>query len=210
MSLAINLGENPQAIQAFGSSTLRMDEILDGGIVYVKLPSAVTGALTTLGKQWIKVDLSKLAGVPGLSTLESSPASSDPSQMLRFLRAASGSVVAEGRQQVGGFETTHYRADLDLDRVADALPSAEQGMAKQALSALEQQVQAHTIPVDVWVDGHQLVRRIQMNFGGSLANAQTLQLGMTIDFSNYGPQPRPTLPAADEVQDLSGLTATGG
>jgi hypothetical protein len=30
MSLAMDLGNSPQAIQALGSSTLRMEEILDG------------------------------------------------------------------------------------------------------------------------------------------------------------------------------------
>jgi hypothetical protein len=210
MSLAMNLGVNPQVIQRLGSSTLRMREILDGATVYISLPSELTSGLGPLGKQWIKVDLTKFAGVPGLSSLQGSPGSSDPSQMLRFLRAASNSIVAEGQQRVAGFETTHYRAALNLDQVPGALPPADRGVARQALSTLEREVQVHAIPVDVWVDAHHLVRRIQMNLDAKLPNAQALHVGMTIDISNYGPQRRPALPAAGDVQDITGLAGIGG
>lgn len=210
MSLAMNLGVNPQVVQMLGSSTLRMHEILDGATVYLSLPSVLMSNLGTLGKPWIKVDLTKIAGVPGLSSLESSPGSSDPSQMLRFLRAASNSIVAEGQQRAGGFETTHYRAALNLDQVPDALPSADRAVAQQALSALEREMQVHAIPVDVWVDAHHLVRRIQTTLDAKLPNAQTLHVGMTIDISNYGPQRRPTVPAPGDVQDIAGLTGAGG
>jgi hypothetical protein len=210
MSLTMNLGSDPQVTQALGSSTLRIDEILNGTKVYVKLPEGVAGALRMLGKQWIEVDLAKIAGVPGLSSLSSSPVSSDPSQMLQYLQAVSDSIVAEGRARVGGFETTHYRAQLSLDRVPDALPSVDRAAAQQTLSAVERLMQVHEIPVDVWVDAHHLVRRIQMAIDANVPSGQTMQESIAIDISHYGPQPRPTPPPADEVQDVSGLTGAGG
>jgi hypothetical protein len=172
----------------------------------MKLPAGVMGALGTLGKQWIKVDVTKLAGIPGLSSLQGSPASTDPSQMLEYLRAVSDSIVAEGSQRVDGFETTHYRANLSLDRVAGTLPSGDQA-AQQGLSTLEKIV--HVIPVDVWVDARHLVRRMQVTIGASLPTGQTMEVGATTDFSHYGPQRRPTPPPADEVQDISGLMPHG-
>jgi len=210
MSLAMNLGGEPQVIQALGTNTLSLHEILDGTTVYVKLPAALENALTSSGKQWVAINVSKLTDVPGLASLESNPASGDPSQMLEYLRAASDSVVTEGRQVVDGRETTHYHADLSLDRVAGALPEADQSAARQALSTLEHVMQIDVIPVDVWVDAQHLVRRIQMTFDASISSGQTLDESMTIDISHYGPQTRPELPPADQVANLSSLPGSGG
>ncbi|HWF72294.1 MAG TPA: hypothetical protein VG186_03050 [Solirubrobacteraceae bacterium] len=210
MSLVMNLGNDPRAIQVLGSGTFTVHEIVNGTTVYVKLPAAATSALPLSGKQWIAVDLAKVAGVPGLSSLESNPVSSDPSQILQYLRAVSDSIVSEGRQRVGGLETTHYRANLSLDRVAAALPSADRTAATQALSTFERGTQLHAIPVDVWVDARHLVRRIEMTIAASFPGGQTLNEGMTIDISDYGPQPRPALPTAGEVANLSALIGSGG
>ena len=49
LSLTMSLGDGPQAVQVLGSSTLRMDEIVDRSTVYLKLPSAAAGALGMLG-----------------------------------------------------------------------------------------------------------------------------------------------------------------
>jgi hypothetical protein len=209
MSFAMNFGNDPRVAQALGSSTVSMQEILRGATVYMKLPAAVMNALPTSGKQWIAVDLAKVTGIPGLSSL-SNPVSSDPSQMLQYLRAASDSIVAEGHQRVDGLETTHYHADLSLSRVADALPSAYRSAAQQALSILQQSLKVHDIPVDVWIDAKHLVRRIQMTFSANLPSSQTLHEGMTIDISHYGPQPQPALPPAGQVTSLGGLTGLGG
>ena len=162
MSLVMNLGNDPQVIQALGSSTMRIEMIKDGAVVYVKLPSALTAQLPMFGKQWIKIDLGKLAGLPGLSSLGSNATASDPSQILQWLKPVSDSVLTEGQERVGGVQTTHYQAQLSLDRLADGLPAADRGAVQKALSVYEQAAQTHTFPVDVWVDAHQLVRRVSV------------------------------------------------
>jgi hypothetical protein len=204
MSLAMNLGENSQAIQALGSNALRIDEILDGTSIYMRLPPSIATRFGA-GKQWLKVNL---GGASGLSPLGSNPASSDPSQMLQYLRAASDSVVAAGRERIDGISTTHYRAALDLARVPDTVPASDRAAAQQALSALTKGLQLSTLPVDVWVDRHHRVRRLALTVAGTAANGQTMDLGMTVDISHYGPQPRPTPPPASQVQDLRGLAGS--
>jgi hypothetical protein len=210
MTLAMNFGNNPQVLQTLGSNTFSMHEILSGTTVYMKLPAALSSSLPTSGKQWIEIDFAKLSGLPGLSALASNPVSQDPSQMLQYLRAVSDSVVAEGNQRVDGLETTHYHAELNLARVPGALPAAEQAAARQALSALAQVMPAGDVPVDVWIDAHHLVRRIQMTIDANLGAGQTLEEAMTMDLSHYGPQPLPALPPAGEVANLSGSISSGG
>jgi hypothetical protein len=195
--------------QALGSESLNLQEILNGSTVYLKLPAGAASELPTSGKQWLAVNLAKLKGIPGLSSLVGNPVSSDPSQILEYLRAVSDSIVADGHQQVDGVETTHYRADLSLDRIADALPSADQPAAQQALSTLEQSVQLQVLPVDVWVDAHHLVRRVEMTIAIGAPDEQTDE-ELTIDVVHYGPEPPPVLPPADEVASLNGLVGAAG
>jgi hypothetical protein len=204
MSLSASFPGNPQVIQQLGSSTLTLDEIVAGTTVYMKLPAALTSQIALAGKSWIAVNLAKLSGIPGLSSLGGSPMSSDPSQMLQYLRAASDSVVSAGRERVNGFETTHYRAELNLSRVLSALPASDQAAAQQGLSAIEQQLNVGDIPVDVWIDAHHLVRRMTMTFDATVANGSTLAETMTMQISDYGRQQRPTPPPAEQVVNVGG------
>lgn len=211
MSLVMNLGNEPQVIQQLGSTTMRMDMIMDGAVMYVKLPSAVTAALSPSGRQWIKANLGKLAGVPGLSSLESNPTTSDPSHILQYLRSASDSIVDEGQEQVDGIQTTHYRAGLSLAQVTDSLPTADRSAAEHALSTLQQGMPTGEFPVDVWIDAHHFVRRVVMTLDLNLPNEPSMHESVTIDLSDYGPQPRPATPSSDQVLDIRSLgTAAGG
>jgi hypothetical protein len=210
LSLAMNLGDEPGVVQALGSSTLRMDMVTDGAVVYVKLPPALTSAMATQGKPWIKIDLTKLAGIPGLSSLGSNPTTSDPSDVLQALRSVSDSVVAEGGQRVDGVETTHYRAELSLDHLVGAVPSADRAAVQQALSAIEQATGTNEIPVDVWVDSQHLVRRFEMSMDLSAPTGPTMTETVRVDLGDYGPQAQPAIPSSGQVQDLSGLASSVG
>ena len=83
-----------------------------------------TSKIPTFSKPWLKVNLAQAAsaaGIPGLSSLASNPASTDPSQLLQYLRAVSGTVTKVGSESVNVVQTTRYHAQIDLDRVPDAL-----------------------------------------------------------------------------------------
>jgi hypothetical protein len=230
MTMRIQSGAVPQPITGTGSGhfdtqsrqgtmsfamhtsqgTLDLQEVLDGTKIYVKLPSSVTGSLPLGGKPWISIDLTKLAGIPGAGSLLSSPASSDPSQMLEYLRAVSDSVVSEGSQKVDGVQAKHYRAQINFDKVPDALPSSVRADAQKAITALESQTHIHIVPVDVWVDSHHLVRRMEMSFNATDPSAQALSESFTIDFLNYGPQAKPAIPPSSQVTDISSILGSGG
>lgn len=186
---------------ALSSSPVRGREIVDGTTFYMKLPG------TVLGERWLEFDLSKIPHLQGLSSLESDPMTSNPGELLEFLRAASTGVVVVGHQRVDGFETTHYRADLDLSAVPNVLPPADQLAAQQTVEALEQETGLYNIPVDVWIDSQHLVRRLEESYDTTLANGQTMSMSMTEDMSDYGPQSAPALPSSGDVEDLSSLLA---
>ncbi|MBV8429564.1 MAG: hypothetical protein JO244_00250 [Solirubrobacterales bacterium] len=209
MSMAMDFSSVPQVASVLGSGTMRMAMVMNGGVIYVRLPQALTDRLPSLaGKPWVKMDFSKMAGVPGVSSFTSNPTMSDPTQALSYLRAASDSISNQGQQVVDGLLTTHYHAELSLDRLAANVPGPEKDLITQALSKLEQATGLHDLPVDVWVDAHHLVRREFMSLDVHTPRGPELQETVTADLSDYGPQPRPTPPPAGQVQDMSSLVAS--
>ena len=205
----MNAGNDPDLKKALGGSTLRLEELVDGTTVYVKLPPAIASKLPG-GRPWTKVDLAKESGIPGFSSLANNPVSTDPSQFLSYLRATSGHVSTRGSEVVNGVQTTHYHATISLDRVPDTLPSASRKGAKQAVSSIEQLTGLKQLPVDSWIDAKNLIRRMRLSFAESLAPSVKLNIGMTMDFIKYGPQPKPAFPSADQVSDASSLSSVGG
>jgi hypothetical protein len=205
----MNAGNDPDLKKALGGSTLRLEELVNGTTVYVKLPVAIASKLPG-GRPWMKVDLAKASGIPGFSSLANNPLSSDPSQFLSYLRATSGHVSKQGSDVVNGVQTTHYHATISLDRVPDTLPSASRKGAKQAVSSIEQLTGLKQLPVDAWIDSNNLIRRMRLSLAESLAPSVKLNIGMTMDFIKYGAQPKPAFPSADQVSDASSLSSVGG
>jgi hypothetical protein len=212
LTLDMNLGGIPQVSQVLGSSQLRLEELISGTTVYIRLPAALRQRIPTLSAPWLKIDLVRAgssAGIPGLGSLFNNPTSTDPSQLLNYLRATSGGVTKVGTATVNGLQTTEYRAELNLDKVPNLLPSAQQAQARQAIAALERLTGVHQIPVEAWIDAGNLVRRTHFTFDEKLPTGQSLAVGITADIVQYGPQPPPVLPPASQVTDLTGKVGGG-
>ncbi len=185
---------------------LAINEVLDGQTIYMQLPSSLASALGVLGKRWISVNLSKVTGIPGLSSLSSNPASTNPGEMLQYLKAASGGVTNLGHQVVDGFSTTGYRANLQISKIPGAVPPDEKAAAQAAMSKIRQLAHISAIPVSVWIDNRRLVRRMAINLTVSAAG-QTIDENITLDIPEYGPQSPPTIPPASEVAPASSLNS---
>ena len=211
LSFAIDLSGEPQMAQTLGSTVMNMDMIVKGPALYMRFPAAAMRAIPGFaGKQWLKIDPTKVAGLPAASSLGDSQTMTDPSRLLQYLRASSSSVTNEGYQRVNGVQTTHYHVILDLQNVAADLSPSEQNPVQQSLSQLRKETGLSGLPVDVWIDSQRLVRRVSMSLPMHEANGAVLQQGVTADLTDYGPQPQPTLPPAGQVEDLGSLIHIGG
>lgn len=199
------------ALPGGGTGNLRM--IFQYPVIYMSVPF-LAGKLPE-GKTWMKLDLTKAASAAGvdLSGL-SSLNQTDPTQFLEYLRASSGGVSTVGSETLDGVPTTHYRGTLQLSSILDRLPSSQQSAAKAALEKLGD---AGAIPVDVWVDAQQRVRRMQMSLGagapagtpGGTAGAAGVNGTIAIDYTSYGAVPPIVPPPAGEVFDASSMAAAG-
>lgn len=146
LSLAMRLPGLPAAVA--------MQERIVGPVVYMHAPAltrAIPGA-----KPWLKVDTSALAGSAGvgLSSLMTS-SSNDPTQALSYLRTITAGVQVVGPETVDGVRTMHYRASIDLYKLADRLPVASRAGYLRLMGADDRS----TAPLDVWVDGRGLLRQ---------------------------------------------------
>ncbi len=206
-SLSVNMSLPAGA--ADGLTSLQMTILLDHEQMYMQLPSSLASEIPG-GKPWLEFDFSKLGNIPGASALsslmDSSSQLSDPSQYFEYLRAAAaGSLRSLGTETVDGFQTTHYHADISLSKLPDAVPAAQRPAIEQLIAEMSKSnATLATIPVDVWIDSNNLIRRIILTESLTL-QGKPLTVDIQEDIPEYGPQPAPGLPAASEVTNLSTL-----
>jgi hypothetical protein len=186
------------------TKSIAINEILDGGNIFMQLPASLDGSLGVVGKKWIEINLSKASGIPGLSSLASGGAADNPGEMLQYLKAASSGVTNLGHQVIDGIETTGYKGTIQISKVPGAVPPSERAAAKAAMNKITQEAHISAIPMTVWIDKKQLVRRMALAITAS-ADGQTLDETITISMPEYGPQSAPTLPSAGEVAPVSSL-----
>jgi hypothetical protein len=182
-------------------------EVLSTGQDYfVHLPSelAVAG-----GKPWVRVDRSTLEalsgsqlGVAGLGT------ALDFSNVLAWLQGVSGQITTVGNERIYGTPTTHYRAQVDLSRVAATVRADSDGTA--ALG----QTGGRTLPVDVWIDAQGRLRQLKVALDlNTLRPAQEMTpptrahgiAVLTVDLRDFGVTVHPVPPPANQVSDATSL-----
>jgi hypothetical protein len=193
-----------------GTGTLQLGMVLDKTTVYMKLPATLTSKIPG-GKPWLYINLNQagqVAGIPGLGSLVSSSSSlNDPGQYLDYLRATSASSVKSlGQATVNGVRTTEYHAVVDMTKLPNAVPAAQRQTIQQLVNTLKSKGLTTQMPIDVWIDSSNLVRRVQLAFSEPLPNTgQTVSIAMTENFLQYGPQPVPAIPSASESANLLSL-----
>ena len=178
-----------------GGQTL--DMVTDAKFLYVRVPDHAKS--TTNGKGWAKVDGAALGG--GVGGISSDP---NPMQSFEQLRRAGSDVEDLGTEEVRGATTTHYRTVLDLGRGLDRLG----GTTASEAAALREQLSA--VPVDVWLDGHDRVRRqrttleLTMPATSGAAPSRT-RVTSTVEAFDFGKPVSIDRPAADDVHEGGGI-----
>jgi hypothetical protein len=178
--------------------TVSMDMVSDGLVVYMRSP--VIAQSLPDGKQWLKIDMQKAAQAEGIdmSSMLGGSAGDDLAQ----LRATSGDVQKVGEEQVAGVDTTHYRATVDFDKAA---ANAKDDATAKSYRRLAQLVGSQTIPVDVWVDGDDHVRKLDERFSMTTGGKQA-DMEMSMTFVDFGQQVDVQLPADSDTVDAASLT----
>lgn len=177
--------------------------ILDGTAFYMKLP-ALTGLLPG-AKDWIKFDLATLSQQQGFDFGQLQQG--DPSALLEFLQAT-GDVEEVGTEQLDGVDTTHYRAMVDVSKALEQAPAQTKEQVQATLDQLEA-AGLSELPIDVWVDGEGLPRKVEYDLKVNV-EGQEVQTVLAMTFTDYGIEVVVTPPPADQVTDYAELLAQLG
>ncbi len=178
---------------------VRIRELISRLTLYMPA-TTVPNASTLIGsKRWIKLNISGAIPGGGLGSLSTA---TDPSQFVDYLRAVSSSTTNLGTATIGGVRTTHYHAVVDLSRYPSLVPPAQRKAVGVSIKTLEAALGRRTMPFDVWIDSHHLVRREKLAFAECVSGVHD-SLNMTMNLYDYGPQPKPAIPPASEVYDLT-------
>jgi hypothetical protein len=188
--------------ESVAGHTISIAERLAGTTVYMQLPNLPALQRLTGGKPWVKLDFSRALGTFGLGGLTTQ--SSNPAQFIDYLRAVGARTKRVGTATIDGAQTTHYHAVVDLDKYPKLFAPAQRAAAARGISTLESAIGSHTMPVDVWIDSHSMLRRMSFAFG-ECVQSQHLNLAMTMNLSNYGPQSVPPPPSSSQADDLTPL-----
>jgi hypothetical protein len=166
-------------------------------VIYMRLGLLPSSRLPG-GKQWFKLDLSKIGKSAGLD-LESlfSGSQFEPNDLLGMLEAEGAKVRRLGSATLDGTATTHYRVTIDTAKALQA-----KGLTSPLLQGIAARMKTTT--ENVWIGKDGLVRRVQ--FAYSLPKAR---LAMTIDLYDYGAHISIAAPPSSEVFDATQLAQRG-
>lgn len=188
------------------SSDWKMDEVLDGLVLYMRAPFLQESLGTD--KQWFKMDMADVGKQMGLDLSAFMSYSPDQTtQYLDFLRGGKGAEKL-GQDLVRGVETTHYRATIDFDQYIDNLPADKRAAAKKSMDNLEKLAKPEYGPFDVWVDAQGRVRREEFSFSETISNGGDISMTMDIEFFDFNKPVSITVPPADQTVDLMDLVGS--
>jgi hypothetical protein len=188
-----------------------MTELFVPPNVYVKF-SAAGGPTLPKGKTWLVISGGMLGGTGAEGGMlgEFSPfgGSADPADLLKSLTGIAGSVKKVGTATMRGVAVTEYQVNIDPAKAAARLPSSQRASFRQFAAALG----SGAIPVHVWVDGLNLVRRIQVSLhlpadSGAPAGARLTE---STDFYDFGVPVPVAAPPASQVASISQIAGSTG
>ena len=169
-------------------------------VIYMRIPffsSPLTG-----GKQWLKLDVTKLGKSAGIDFGQLMSGSQlNPADLLTMLEAEGAKVQKLGPATIDGTATTHYNVKVDL---AKALQS--EGAKSPLLSGMASKIK--TASEGVWIGKDGLLRRLQLGYSVP-KGATRLRLGMTMDLYDYGADVSIAAPPSSAVFDATQLAQQG-
>jgi hypothetical protein len=173
----------------------RIEQRVVDQVLYQKAPRGQAPE----NKQWIKIDLRKVAGQQGAA----GQSMNDPAQSAAFARAIDDKDVRKlGSATVDGVRTTRYRVAVDVAE----LPNG---------ATLRRQV-GPTLPMDVWLDDDGRIRRQQVDMtvkapaGKASSSPQQVKVRTLMDFSDFGTDVEAEAPPSAQVADMTGKALEQG
>ena len=183
-------GQLNMTVDAGRGNRIPVDTVVTGDVFYMRSPAFARSIAR--GKQWIKLDLAKLARQRGVDLGGLLNASPTPNNALAYL-AGTEDVEKVGGEQVGGEDTTHYKVRVDAAKKAD-------GSAKSSLQGVRASG-VKKLPMDVWLDPNGYIRKVSYHEHAGRQQAAKV----TMQLHDFGSPVSIEPPPSDSVVDLTKL-----
>jgi hypothetical protein len=178
-----------------GGGTTSVDEVFIGNVFWLKSP-LFENTLPS-GKEWFKVDLARANRLLGFNF--KALLGQTPDDALELLGRTAEPVTTVGEEEIDGVQTTHFRARIDPRKVP----------AKDKLQQLSAAVYQ---PVDVWIDGGDLVRQVRLDYTAKAdpAKPQRAHAVITMKLGDFGLTVDVEPPPASLVVDAAASAGSSG
>lgn len=170
-----------------------VDTVVTGDVFYMRSPAFAR--TIARGKQWIKLDLAKLAKQRGVDLGGLLNASPTPNNALAYL-AGADDVEKVGGEKVGGGDTTHYKVRVDVSEAA----KKARGTAQSSLQGVRASG-VQKLPMDVWLDPNGYIRKVRYAEHAGRQQAANV----TMELHDFGARVSIEPPPSDSVFDLTRL-----
>ncbi len=190
-------GQLNMSVTASGRQ-IPVDTVVTGDVFYMRSPAFAR--TLSQGKQWIELDLAKLAQQRGVDLGGLLNASPTPTNALAYL-AGTESVQKVGAETVAGVKATHYKVTVDIQRAADKATAS----VRTSLKSVIAQSGLKKLPVDVWVDANGYIRKVIYAEHASRRQAANV----TMELHDFAGHTAIAPPPAGSVVDLTKLAGGG-
>jgi hypothetical protein len=156
-------------------------------------------------KPWIKINLDQAGRAQGIdfSSFLQFGEGGNPTQALEYLRGA-GKVTKVGTDEVRGVKTTHYKATIDLRKVAAEAPAKSRASLRRTINRIIALTGESTFPAEIWIDDQGLVRRERYKETLTILNTQT-RVSASMELYDFGTPVIAPVPPPSLVSDLTGV-----
>jgi hypothetical protein len=178
-----------------------VDTIVLGSVLYMRSDVFRQAGLPA-GKEWVRLDLAKLAQQQGVDLGSLVASNPSPSGGLAYLRGSGGEVEKVGGEKVEGVDTTHYRSTIDLERAAERATGRSRESIRRVISVSG----VKRIPVEAWIDHEGYVRKMVYTEHSSRRQSSKI----TMELHDFGPHVSIASPPSSTVIDFEELLQPQG
>ena len=171
-----------------------MEMVLDGTVIYMR--GGVFDPMLPPGKTWLSFDLQTMGEQMGIDFSQLMQSQSDPVQGIEYLAGATD-VQEVGTEKIRGVDTTHYEAIIDYEALAGEKPELA-----ETLDRVVEMLGESRVPVEVWLDDDDLVRKMVMEMPMPEMGAQTGDMMYAMEFYDYGTPVEIEVPNPDSAVDV--------
>lgn len=189
----------------FGMGNLEMRQVEN--TIYMRMPEDLLAQMPD-AKPWFEMDLDTMYEQQyGANPAQmQGGAMGDPTRQLEYLRGVSDSVEKAGTEKVRGVQTTRYEAIVDLRKQV----AGQDAEARQAQEEIIKQLGTSELPVEVWLDDQNRVRRFATDLdvptpenASGMPEDGKLQTSIVAEYYDFGTPVDVQAPPEDQTMDGS-------